>query len=416
MLALQVNNVSKVYRLGQYNTTSALQGVKRLFSRNNAQIASNDRTQKAQSELVYALQNINFDVPQGQVLGIIGRNGAGKSTLLKVLSRVTSPTTGNINIKGRMASLLEVGTGFHPDLTGMENIFLNGAILGMNKKEIKSKLDEIIDFSGVRQYIDTPVKRYSSGMQVRLAFAVAAHLEPDIMIIDEVLAVGDADFQEKCIGKMKTVSGEGRTVLFVSHSMATIRSLCTRGILLKNGEMSFDGSVEDCIDGYLKSAMILGEDGSVPEGMSQINNGMGRITKVGMFDSDGNLDRIARFKNELSISITFNSETYTGPVLIGIQAKNVHNDKIVDYVNAYDNNPINIEKGENEIEVKLNNSFLPGKFYMDVTIALPNGEAIDSLENAIEFTVSNLGLTPENNYEYAYVNAYTQGTGKWLQK
>jgi lipopolysaccharide transport system ATP-binding protein len=336
--------------------------------------------------------------------------------LLKVLSRVTSPTTGNINIKGRMASLLEVGTGFHPDLTGMENIFLNGAILGMNKREIKSKLEEIVDFSGVRQYIDTPVKRYSSGMQVRLAFAVAAHLEPDIMIVDEVLAVGDADFQEKCIGKMKTVSGEGRTVLFVSHSMGTIRSLCNRGILLQNGQMTFDGSVEDCIDGYLKSAMILGDDGSVPEGMSQINNGMGRITKVGMLDAEGNIDRIVRFKKELPVSISFDSQTYAGPVLIGIQVKNVHNEKIVDYVNAYDNALLNSEKGMNQFEIQLNNAFLPGKFYMDVTIALPNGEVIDMLENAIEFTVSNLGATPDQNYEHAYINAYTQGKGKWQQQ
>ena len=416
MLALQVNNVSKVYRLGQYNTASAFQSIKRMFSPNIEQIVSNDRTQQAQSDLVYALNNINFDVPQGQVLGIIGRNGAGKSTLLKVLSRVTSPTTGNINIKGRMASLLEVGTGFHPDLTGMENIFLNGAILGMNKREIKSKLEEIVDFSGVRQYIDTPVKRYSSGMQVRLAFAVAAHLEPDIMIVDEVLAVGDADFQEKCIGKMKTVSGEGRTVLFVSHSMGTIRSLCNRGILLQNGQMTFDGSVEDCIDGYLKSAMILGDDGSVPEGMSQINNGIGRITKVGMLDAEGNIDRIVRFKKELPVSISFDSQTYAGPVLIGIQVKNVHNEKIVDYVNAYDNALLNSEKGMNQFEIQLNNAFLPGKFYMDVTIALPNGEVIDMLENAIEFTVSNLGATPDQNYEHAYINAYTQGKGKWQQQ
>ena len=416
MLALQVNNVSKVYRLGQYNTASALQSIKRMFSSNAEQITSNDRTQQAQSDLVYALNNINFDVPQGQVLGIIGRNGAGKSTLLKVLSRVTSPTSGHINIKGRMASLLEVGTGFHPDLTGMENIFLNGAILGMNKREIKAKLEEIVDFSGVRQYIDTPVKRYSSGMQVRLAFAVAAHLEPDIMIVDEVLAVGDADFQEKCIGKMKTVSGEGRTVLFVSHSMSTIRSLCTRGILLQNGQMTFDGSVEECIDGYLKSAIVLGEDGSVPEGMSQMNNGMGRITKVGMFNPEGNIDRIARFKNNLPISISFDSQTYAGPILIGIQAKNVHNEKIVDYVNAYDDTLLNSEKGMNNFEIQLNNAFLPGKFYMDVTIALPNGEVIDNLENAIEFTVSNLGATPDQNYEHAYINAYTRGKGIWQQK
>ena len=413
MLALQVENLSKVYRLGQYNTASAIQSIRRKFTNTQSQIISNDRTIAAQTELVYALQNINFDVPQGQVLGIIGRNGAGKYTLLKLLSRVTAPSSGSIKIKGRMASLLEVGTGFHPDLTGLENIYLNGAILGMNKFEIRSKLEEIIDFSGVRQYIDTPVKRYSSGMQVRLAFAVAAHLDPDIMIVDEVLAVGDADFQEKCIGKMKNVSGQGRTVLFVSHSMGTIRSLCTRGILLKNGEMNFDGSVEDCIDGYLKSAMIVGEDGSVPAGISTLNNGMGRITKVGIFADNGELEKVARYKSDLKIQLSFQSESYQGPALIGIQVKNVHNEKIVDYVNEYDNTELNIEKGLNNFNINLNNPFLPGKYYVDVTVALPNGEAIDSLENAIEFTASNLGATPDLNYNNPYVNAYTQGFGTW---
>src|ERR1035441_8621365 len=192
----------------------------------------NDRSQKGMTEYVWALRDINFEVKQGDVLGIIGRNGAGKSTLLKILSRTTSPTTGQIKIKGRVASLLEVGTGFHPELSGRENIFLNGAILGMHKHEIRQKFDEIVEFSGVERYIDTPVKRYSSGMYVRLAFAVAAHLEPEILIVDEVLAVGDAEFQKKCLGKMKDVAGQGRTVLFVSHNMAAVSTLCTKLFIL----------------------------------------------------------------------------------------------------------------------------------------------------------------------------------------
>jgi lipopolysaccharide transport system ATP-binding protein len=201
---------------------------------------------------VWALKDINFEVKKGEVLGIIGKNGAGKSTLLKILSKVTGPTTGSIKSKGRIASLLEVGTGFHPEMTGRENIFLNGAILGMTKKEIQSKLDEIIAFSGCERYIDTPVKRYSSGMKVRLAFAVAAHLEPDILIVDEVLAVGDAEFQKKAIGKMQDISkGEGRTVLFVSHNMAAVKSLCTRGIVLENGGVVFEGSSHESISYYL---------------------------------------------------------------------------------------------------------------------------------------------------------------------
>lgn len=211
---------------------------------------TNDRTSKGGSEYVWSLKDINFDVRQGDVLGIIGKNGAGKSTLLKILSQVTTQTTGQIKVRGRIASLLEVGTGFHPELTGRENVFLNGAILGMTKTEITSKFDEIVAFSGVEKYIDTPVKRYSSGMMVRLGFAVAAHLEPEILIIDEVLAVGDAEFQKKCMGKIKNVAGEGRTVLFVSHNMQAMASLCKNGILLKNGLIDEIGDMNSCIKKY----------------------------------------------------------------------------------------------------------------------------------------------------------------------
>jgi lipopolysaccharide transport system ATP-binding protein len=214
----------------------------------------NNRSVKGESEYVWALHNINFEVKEGEVLGIIGRNGAGKSTLLKILSRTTTPTTGQIKIKGRVASLLEVGTGFHPELTGRENIFLNGAILGMTKQEIKNKFDEIVDFAGVERYIDTPVKRFSSGMYVRLAFGVAAHLEPEILIVDEVLAVGDAEFQKKAIGKMRDVSGkDGRTVLFVSHNMLAIRQLCKNGILLENGVIESEGEIPNLLKRYLQN-------------------------------------------------------------------------------------------------------------------------------------------------------------------
>ena len=213
---------------------------------------TNVRSSKGESEYVWALKDINLEVNQGEVLGIIGRNGAGKSTLLKILSKVTGPTTGRIDYNGRIGSLLEVGTGFHPELTGKENIFLNGAILGMTKAEINRKLDEIVDFAGVERYIDTPVKRYSSGMTVRLGFAVAAHLEPEILVVDEVLAVGDAEFQKKAIGKMQDVSRkQGRTVLFVSHNMESIRNLCKRGVLLSNGSVEKNGDIEDVVNDYI---------------------------------------------------------------------------------------------------------------------------------------------------------------------
>ncbi|MFD1614952.1 ABC transporter ATP-binding protein [Gelatiniphilus marinus] len=261
-IILKVDNISKQYRLGLIGTGTISHDLNRWWSKIRGKGDPylkvgdiNDRKVKSESDYVWALRNIDFEVTKGEVLGIIGKNGAGKSTLLKILSKVTGPTQGEIKTKGRIASLLEVGTGFHPEMTGLENIFLNGAILGMTKKEIKSKIDEIIDFSGCQKYIDTPVKRYSSGMRVRLAFAVAAHLEPDILVIDEVLAVGDAEFQKKAIGKMQDISkGEGRTILFVSHDMAAVKSLCTRGILLENGQISFEGTIEDTVEYYLKES------------------------------------------------------------------------------------------------------------------------------------------------------------------
>ncbi|MFT5581851.1 MAG: lipopolysaccharide transport system ATP-binding protein [Psychromonas sp.] len=257
---ISVEGLYKQYRLGQVGTGTMAHDFNRWWHKVRGKedpyeivTAINQRDQKAASEYVWALQDINFEVKRGEVLGIIGKNGAGKSTLLKILSKVTSPTKGQIGINGRIASLLEVGTGFHPELTGRENIFLNGAILGMTKTEIRSKFDEIVDFSGVDQYIDTPVKRYSSGMYVRLAFAVAAHLEPEILIVDEVLAVGDAEFQKKCLGKMKDVSKEGRTVLFVSHNMGSISSLCDQTIWLENGKVKKIGESGAIISQYLKS-------------------------------------------------------------------------------------------------------------------------------------------------------------------
>jgi lipopolysaccharide transport system ATP-binding protein len=255
---VKVENLGKLYRLGEVSTGSLAHDINRWIHRitGNGNPYStigeeNDRSTKGTSEYVWALRDINFELNQGEVLGIIGRNGAGKSTLLKILSRTTAPTNGEVKIRGRIASLLEVGTGFHPELTGRDNIFLNGAILGMMKQEIKRKFDEIVDFAGVDRYIDTPVKRYSSGMYVRLAFAVAAFLEPDILIVDEVLAVGDAEFQRKCLGKMQDVSQhEGRTIIFVSHSMPMIASLCKRGIVMKNGRMIFDGPAAAAVHHY----------------------------------------------------------------------------------------------------------------------------------------------------------------------
>ncbi len=264
-IALSVESLSKQYRLGQVGTGTLSHDLKRWWYRMRGQEdpylkigEANDRTVKGGSDYVWALRDISFDIQQGDAVGIIGRNGAGKSTLLKLLSKVTKPTTGNIKVQGRIASLLEVGTGFHPEMTGRENIYLNGAILGMTRKEITRKFDEIVDFAGVERYIDTPVKRYSSGMYVRLAFAVAAHLESEILIVDEVLAVGDAEFQKKCLGKMGDVSkGEGRTVLFVSHNLPSVKQLCNNCIYMKNGTLITQGETDSVLELYKKDSALF---------------------------------------------------------------------------------------------------------------------------------------------------------------
>ena len=267
--AIEFNNISKIYRLGLVSTGTLAHDLKRWWTMNirgkeDPYLTigeTNDRATKGESDYVWALRDIDFKVEQGDVVGIIGKNGAGKSTLLKILSKVTAPTTGTIRARGRIGSLLEVGTGFHPEMTGRENIYMNGAILGMTKQEITKKLDEIVDFSGCERYIDTPVKRYSSGMMVRLGFAVAAHLDPEILVVDEVLAVGDAEFQKKAIGKMQDVSrGEGRTVLFVSHNMASIKALCNNCILLENGHLRFQGNTIEIVDKYLHKKTEIKQD------------------------------------------------------------------------------------------------------------------------------------------------------------
>ena len=296
-IAIKAENIGKAYQLGEISTGTISRDLERWWAKARGKEdpfltvgETNDRTKKGSSNMVWSLKDVSFEINQGDAVGIIGRNGAGKSTLLKVLSKVTSPTTGSIKGKGRIASLLEVGTGFHPELTGRENIFLNGAILGMRKAEIKKQFDSIVDFAGVERYIDTPVKRYSSGMYVRLAFAVAAHLESEILIVDEVLAVGDAEFQKKCLGKMGEVSkGEGRTVLFVSHNMAAVKQLCNKGIVLKNGQKEFEGTESEAINLY--QAMGEMQDKYIHEGSIEqaIGNSNIRILKFQVYPDTGDI-------------------------------------------------------------------------------------------------------------------------------
>jgi lipopolysaccharide transport system ATP-binding protein len=314
---IKIDNLSKQYRLGTIGTGTLQDDFNRWWHTIRGKEdpylkigEANDRTSKGTSDYVWAMRNINLEVMPGEVLGIIGKNGAGKSTLLKLLSRVTAPTTGSIKTRGRMASLLEVGTGFHPELSGRDNIFLNGAILGMSKNEIKSKFDQIVDFAGCERYIDTPVKRYSSGMYVRLAFAVAAHLEPDILVVDEVLAVGDAEFQEKAIGKMKDVSTkEGRTVLFVSHNMAAIEKLCTRGVLLENGEISFFSSnIKEVVNKYYLNGSVTEKTNSWIANSKVCTNEYIQLQKL--YVSNKNKESLPIYSRDENIYINFDFEVF----------------------------------------------------------------------------------------------------------
>jgi len=315
MTAIEFNNVGKMYRLGRVGTGTLSHDLNRwwtttILRKEDPYLKigeTNDRSKKGSSEYVWALRDISFNVEQGDVVGIIGKNGAGKSTLLKLLSRITSPTTGSIRYKGRIASLLEVGTGFHPEMTGRENIYMNGSIMGMTKKEITRKLDEIVDFAGVERYLDTPVKRYSSGMTVRLGFAVAAFLEPEILVVDEVLTVGDAEFQKKAIGKMKDVSqGGGRTVLFVSHNMAAVKGLCNSGVVLKNGMIDYVGDTNDAVNHYLQIGDAIG-NGKVIDNIQWQKQGL-TISRIVLNGSEESQSRIMPSQRTLDVYIEGHTE------------------------------------------------------------------------------------------------------------
>ena len=378
--AIKTENLSKAYQIGQIGTgtisrdlerwwTTRVRGKEDPFLKIGQ---TNDRTVKGDSDIVWSLRDINFEIEQGDAVGIIGRNGAGKSTLLKLLSRVTAPTTGSIKVKGRIASLLEVGTGFHPELSGRENIYLNGAILGMRKKEITRKLDEIIDFSGVERYIDTPVKRYSSGMYVRLAFAVAAHLESEILIVDEVLAVGDAEFQKKCLGKMGDISkGEGRTVLFVSHNMAAVKNLCTNTILIEHGTILMKDKTSTVIDRYIQN------QNTERNYSYNFNKEVDLIKKLTIKKIIFNDDQPAYYGEIFKVSFSFENLISFENLAFGIGFNTVEGERVVtiDSDSTLTNNHKTIfARGLNSISLQIENFQLsPGLYLFDAGIRSGQG-------------------------------------------
>lgn len=389
--AIKVENLSKIYRLGEIGTGSIGQDVDRWFKTKVLgkedpflKIGeANDRANKGNSDIVYSLRDINFEIQQGDAVGIIGRNGAGKSTLLKILSRVTTPTTGKINIKGRVASLLEVGTGFHPELTGRENIYLNGAILGMRRREIDRKLDEIIDFSGVERYIDTPVKRYSSGMYVRLAFAVAAHLESEILIVDEVLAVGDAEFQKKCLGKMGDISkGEGRTVLFVSHNMSAVKSLCNNGIVLTNGKIKYFGSTENAINEYLIGDLVNQKLIDITE---RSGNKKVLFETVKVFGNDETMNPITGGLMTMEFEIQNYNQFPSNAIRFDMRIDDNFGQRLV-WLSTSLKQCITIENAH-KIIVNFDKTPLEQGIYFVTIYLAVNNEDADLIENAFSFTV-----------------------------
>lgn len=397
---IKIESLSKQYRLGNIGTGTLSHDLKRWFTVNvrgkedpYLKIGSvNDTGKKADGAYVWALRNIDLEVKQGEVLGIIGKNGAGKSTLLKILSRVTSPTTGIIRANGRIASLLEVGTGFHIEMTGRENIFMNGSIMGMTKAEIRKKFDEIVEFAGVARYIDTPVKRYSSGMTVRLGFAIAAHLEPEILVVDEVLAVGDAEFQKKAIGKMHDVSqNQGRTVLFVSHNMGAVDSLCNTGIVLKNGMIDFQGTSKNAIDRYLNSEPI--NNASYKNLKPRKDSD---ILEISTRNSKGDVTQSFRFNEPITIVFQIKAGPEHMEAILGFRIKdqrerNIFTSqcKIKDFING---------PGIHEIKTQIPaNILVPNNYSVIVGYHIVNTELIRQIED-ISFEIEETGT---DFYQYS---------------
>ncbi len=395
--AVKIENLSKQYRLGLVGTGTLSHDLRRWWhlvrGKEDPYLKIgdiNDRSTKGTSDYIWALKEINFELEQGEVLGIIGKNGAGKSTLLKILSKVTAPTTGSIKYKGRIASLLEVGTGFHPELTGRENIYVNGAILGMRKHEIKRKFDEIVDFSGCERYIDTPVKRFSSGMTVRLGFAVAAFLEPEILVVDEVLAVGDAEFQKKAIGKMQDVSRNlGRTVLFVSHNMAAVKSLCKTGIVLENGLLYQNGRIDECVNSYLKGRNNL-LNHKIWNNIPEIQNEDFELFEIGIRAKNKNFDEIMRIDEPIEFISNLKKKNPDKRIDLTLHIKDDQGNKIFStgsgsILQNYDNSC-----GTYRISLVIPANFFNwGNFYCDLYVVENSMKPTIVIKDILSFTLSN---------------------------
>ena len=411
---IKVDNLSKRYSIGALDAPyatlrEALTGMVR-------SPLQRFRRKDGNEDTIWALKDLTFEIMPGEVVGVIGRNGAGKSTLLKILSRITQPTTGAVDLYGRVASLLEEGTGFQPELTGRENIYLNRSILGMRQNEIESKFDEIVAFSEVEKFLDTPVKRYSSGMYVRLAFAVAAHLEPEILVVDEVLAVGDAQFQKKCLGKMGDVARAGRTVLFVSHNMVAVKSLCSRAILLSRGTLAADGSVDDVVNGYLRDADGPGRKGIIPDDAPRLySTGEAKLRSVRLTDPSGNEVAQLYLGQPLRVELNFEvfkeiSDAVIDIGIVAIDGVQVTNSGTLDKGGS----PMILSPGRHVIAFECSPDLLPRCYSFTVALSHSNGVTIEWVERALDFDVLRVAETGDDSYRWTTVRGYVRPPARWF--
>ena len=406
---IELNNISKRYRLGNIGVGSLIDDLKEVGKKIGLPCNPPDSAKQ-----FLALDNISFSVEEGEVLGLIGHNGAGKSTLLKILSRITEPTSGSAVLRGRVASLLEVGTGFHGEMTGRENIFLNGALYGLNRVEIKKQLDSIIDFSEVEHYIDTPVKRYSSGMYVRLAFAVAAHLHPEILIVDEVLAVGDAEFQNKCIKRMEEIRDEGKTIIIVSHQMHIIHNLCSQSILLKNGKIDCFDRTEFVIDRYLNLKNRRNNNNEFTEESYSVFTGEAKITHAYLINSKNRQTTELFYKEKFNCKIRINVFKRITSAVFSITVTTFKGERLI-FSDSLENGrkPIPLDPGIYEIHVSPQIHLLPGTYSFMLNITHQNGDSVCCVERAIDFDVNRLSLKKERHYKWSKSNAYASMDAEW---
>lgn len=425
---IQAKDLSKVYRLGSLGAKSFAEDLRTLWNKFQGKEESLDpkvieqlklqgstsRINPERKNEFWALRDINFEIQTGEVVGIIGHNGAGKSTLLKILSRITEPTTGEVILRGRVSSLLEVGTGFHPDLTGRENTYLNGAIHGMTRKEIDEKFDEIIEFANVQDFIDTPVKRYSSGMHVRLAFSVAAHLEPEILVVDEVLAVGDADFQNRCLSKMKDISNRGKTVIFVSHIMTSVKALCNRCYLLEDGVITSEGETLDIIEMYLKRGQRNDDSSILDPSKFEYDTGEARFISIDLLDIKDQCKNRFLYRDPIDIYIKFEVYAIINSFLTSVHICSPDGTPISYGCNIDTNRkPFSVKLGRYSLRIKTDEKLHPGNYFLKAALFHPTGRPICVIERTCEFTVEKFAQDDDHSYRWPRSQAYKMLNAEW---